>query len=138
MTLGTWPEEVPEQFRIPRSKFQNNQVFQKFSNEGIKRKVGDNRLSGGCVIDDFNKDGYLDIMASSWGFDDELTVYINQGNGKFRDESSQPGLEGICGGLNLVSTDYNNDGNIDILVLRGAWLGKRGCVPNSLLKGKWY
>jgi hypothetical protein len=135
MTLGTWPEGVPEQFRIPESKFQNEQAFQKFRNEGIKRGIGDNRLSGGCVIDDFNNDGQLDIMASSWGFDDALTVYINQGTGKFKDESSQPGLKGITGGLNLVPTDFNNDGNIDILVLRGAWLGERGCVPNSLLKG---
>jgi hypothetical protein len=31
------------------------------------------------------------------------------------------GLGGQLGGLNIVQTDYNNDGHLDILVLRGAW-----------------
>ena len=27
-------------------------------------------------------------------------------------------------GLNIQQTDYNNDGWIDIWILRGAWMGK--------------
>ena len=41
---------------------------------------------------------------------------------------------GIYGGLNLVQADYDNDGDTDIFVLRGAWLGKSGRHPNSLLQ----
>jgi hypothetical protein len=35
--------------------------------------------------------------------------------------------------LNLVQTDYNNDGFLDIHVVRGAWLDQTGRDPDSLL-----
>ena len=31
------------------------------------------------------------------------------------------GLADQLGGLNIVQTDYNNDGCLDILVMRGDW-----------------
>ena len=34
---------------------------------------------------------------------------------------SQAGLADQMGGLNMLQADYNNDGCMDILVLRGAW-----------------
>ena len=30
-------------------------------------------------------------------------------------------MSGQLGGLNLIQADYNNDGCLDVLVLRGAW-----------------
>jgi hypothetical protein len=36
--------------------------------------------------------------------------------------------------LNLVQADYNNDGYLDVLVLRGAWFKEEGRHPNSLLR----
>ena len=47
---------------------------------------------------------------------------------------SASGLSAIKGGLNIIQADYNNDGYLDILVLRGAWLGEFGKQPNSLLR----
>ena len=41
---------------------------------------------------------------------------------------------GMVGSLNIQQTDYNNDGLLDIWALRGAWLGKAGRIPNSLLR----
>jgi ASPIC and UnbV/FG-GAP-like repeat len=43
-------------------------------------------------------------------------------------------LEGITGGLNLIQADYDNDGDLDVLVLRGAWLENHGRHPKSLLR----
>jgi hypothetical protein len=34
----------------------------------------------------------------------------------------------------MVQADYDNDGDVDVLVLRGAWLFDRGRHPNSLLQ----
>ena len=34
----------------------------------------------------------------------------------------------------MIAADYDNDGNLDILVLRGGWLGKAGRFPKSLLR----
>jgi VCBS repeat protein/ASPIC/UnbV protein len=36
--------------------------------------------------------------------------------------------------LNIVVTDYNNDGHPDVLVLRGGWWGQNGKYPMSLLR----
>ncbi|MEI9920404.1 MAG: CRTAC1 family protein [Bacteroidota bacterium] len=43
-------------------------------------------------------------------------------------------MSAISGGLNMVQVDYDNDGDRDIFVLRGAWKGNYGEEPNSLLK----
>ena len=34
----------------------------------------------------------------------------------------------------MVHGDYNNDGFVDIFVLRGGWFSEDGKIPNSLLK----
>jgi len=60
---------------------------------------------------------------------------MNNKNGGFIDATQQSGLTGLPGGLNMVQADYNNDGYMDILVLRGAWMpGQYGKLPNSLLR----
>jgi hypothetical protein len=59
---------------------------------------------------------------------------MSDGKGGFVDETDKAMLMGITGGLNAKQADFNNDGFMDILVLRGAWLDKGGEWPNSLLK----
>ncbi len=59
---------------------------------------------------------------------------VNRGDGGFEDRTAEAGLTGILGGLNLVQADYDNDGDIDLLILRGAWLEAAGRHPNSLLR----
>ena len=56
------------------------------------------------------------------------------GTERSSDVTAQAGLLGEVGGLNLVETDYNNDGHPNVLVLRGGWWGKQGCYPMSLLR----
>ena len=94
-----------------------------------------NNMAGGCIIDDFDNDGFLDIVTSSWGMDEEMHYFRNNGDGSFTDQSASTKLKELTGGLNLMQMDYNNDGFKDIFVLRGAWLrGNYGKQPNSLLK----
>jgi hypothetical protein len=83
---------------------------------------------------DFNNDGYLDLMVSSWSLKDQVHLLINQGDGSFEDQSESAGIQGITGGLNMQYADYDNDGDSDVLVLRGAWLFQAGHHPNSLLR----
>ncbi|HEV3142780.1 MAG TPA: CRTAC1 family protein, partial [Gemmataceae bacterium] len=40
----------------------------------------------------------------------------------FEDRTVAAGLSKQLGGFNCVQTDYNNDGNMDIFICRGAWL----------------
>ena len=73
-------------------------------------------------------------MISHMGIGDQLEYFHNNGNGTFTRMTEQAGLKGIVGGLNIIQADYNNDGCIDVLVLRGAWLHDKGKFPPSLLR----
>jgi hypothetical protein len=84
--------------------------------------------AGGVILEDFDNDGHLDLMISHMGLRDPLQLYRNKGDGTFTRVTEQAGLKGIVGGLNLIQADYDNDGCVDALVLRGAWLHDTG-VP---------
>ncbi|MCB0840358.1 MAG: CRTAC1 family protein [Bacteroidetes bacterium] len=134
MTLGQYPEEVPERFRIPASYFSRSSDFPTFKDIAMAVGVDENNRSGGTCVDDFNGDGYLDIIASSWGFTDQVKYFENDRKGGFEDKTFQAGLKGVTGGLNLRHADFNNDGFMDFIILRGAWLSVNGRIPNSLMK----
>ena len=134
MSIGEHPNNVPEKYRI---NYPNWNIEQKeikaFKEVSLKLGIAQDGLSGGVSIDDFNNDGLLDIFMTSYGMSDQSKLYTNTSNG-FIDTTEEAGLTGIVSGLNCIHADYDNDGNIDIFVLRGAWLGEGGNHPNSLLK----
>jgi len=134
MTLGEFPDKVPSKWRLPANSFRSDVEIPKFKNVASNLGLNTMGLSGGVVVDDLDNDGYLDVMASSWGLNDQLRYFKNNGNGQFTEMTASSGLTGITGGLNLRHTDFNNDGFVDVLVLRGAWLNTNGKIPNSLLK----
>jgi tetratricopeptide (TPR) repeat protein len=134
MTLGEFPDKVPAKWRLPASAFKSDYPLPKFPNIADKIGVNNVALSGGSVADDFNNDGLIDIFASSWSLDDQVHYYQNKGDGTFADKTVAAGLMGITGGLNMQQTDYNNDGWMDVLILRGAWYDTAGEIPNSLLR----
>jgi hypothetical protein len=134
MTLGVYPDEVPARWLIPPTAFESEYPMPRF--DEISASVGIDVMdnSGGSITEDFDKDGDLDLMASSAGLRDPLRYFRNNGDGTFSDASSAAGLDGQWGGLNIVQTDYNNDGWPDVFVPRGAWKGVYGEIPNSLLR----
>jgi tetratricopeptide (TPR) repeat protein len=134
MTLGEHPEQVPQQWLIPDSAFHAEQEVKPF--QDIASAIGfDIRgLSGGLVVDDFTNDGYLDILISAWGQQDQLRFFVNNADGTFTENTEAAKLKGLYGGLNMLQADYNNDGWLDVFILRGAWLRELGGHPNSLLK----
>lgn len=131
MTLGEYPDAVPTIWRIPPEALAADYDIKRFYDISIPLGLDVVGLSGGAVMEDFNGDGMLDIMASSWGLHDQLRYFENTGTG-FKDQTVEAGLEGLVSGLNMVHADYNNDGHADVFVLRGAWLPDGH--PNSLLK----
>ena len=132
MWVGEHPHGVPPAWLIPRSAYGSGDGLTAFVDVAPKLGLDTVGLAGGNVMEDFDADGDLDLMASSWGLRDQLRFFRNDGDGTFDDATVEAGLEGILRGLNLVSADYDNDGLADVLVLRGAWTGKP--IPNSLLR----
>jgi len=76
------------------------------------------------------------VFATSWGPNDPVHLFLADGKGGYVDRTAASGLKGIVGGVNTVHADYDNDGDIDILVLRGGWLGEAGKYPSSLLRNR--
>jgi hypothetical protein len=134
MTLGEYPDGVPESWRIDPSVFDSDIEFPRFYDAAGYLGVNSVGLAGGVVVEDFDGDGYLDIMVSSVGYSDQLRLFHNEANGTFSDWTERAGLTGIVGGANLCHADYNNDGFPDVLVMRGGWQRDAGRQPNSLLR----
>ena len=145
MTLGTHPEGVPERHRIPLSALRSggssteserSAPFPRFVNVATALGLDTFNLSGGAIVDDFDGDGYLDILTSTWDTQENGRLFFNQRDGTFSQRDRSGGLPELRGGLNMKQADYDGDGTLDVLVLRGAWLGPRGRYPNSLLRGR--
>ena len=133
MTLGEHPDKVPQDHLMAAEVFAADYDIKRFRDVAPQLGLDVVGLSGGAIMEDFDGDGYLDIVASSWGLRDQIRYFHNRGDGTFADNTREAGLVGIVGGLNTRLTDYDNNGYADILVLRGAWLGPLGHYPNSLL-----
>jgi hypothetical protein len=140
MTLGEYPNSVSQAMLVPglevSSAAIDSGVFIKpFQDLASPLSLDVNNMAGGCIIDDFDNDGFLDIVTSAWSLDEAMHYFRNNGDGSFSDRSAGTKLKALTGGLNLMQMDYNNDGFKDIFVLRGAWLrGNYGKQPNSLLR----
>jgi hypothetical protein len=134
MTLGEYPDRVPPKWLIPPQVFESDYDIKRFRDVAGPLGLDIDDLSGGIVMEDFDEDGFLDLMMSASGLRSQLRFFRNKGDGSFEDLTESAGLTGLFGGLNLIQGDYNNDGLLDVLVLRGGWLGKDGRHPNSLLR----
>jgi hypothetical protein len=134
MTVGSYPSGVPESWRIPVSAFESDYDIGRFHDVAPQLGLHVFGSSGGSIMDDFTGDGYLDIMASGFGLDEQVRFFVNNRDGSFTERTREAELTGIVGGLNLFQADYNNDGRLDLVVMRGAWLQDDGRHPNSLLR----
>jgi len=134
MTLGEYPNGVPERWRIPPTAFDSSHDPGRFVDVAPAVGLATVGLAGGSILEDFDGDGLLDAMCSSWGLADQVRYFRNRGDGTFEDRTEAAGLGGIVSGLNMIHADYDNDGDADVFILRGAWLGDEGRHPNSLLR----
>lgn len=125
VTLGEYPAGVPAKYLIPQSAFDPNegrlQGIGRFMDVAPAAGMNAFKSSGGIIVDDFDNDGLLDVIGSSNDMCEQLQFFHNNGDGTFSERSAQAGLTGQLGGLNIVEADYNNDGCMDLLVLRGGW-----------------
>ncbi len=136
MAVGEYPGGVPERWLIPAAAFDSEYDIGRFRDVAAAAGVNAIGHAGGSVMEDLDGDGRHDIVASSRGLTDQLRYFHNAGDGTFADRTRQAGLEGQLGGLNLSHADYDNDGDRDLMVWRGAWMGEAGRHPNSLLQNR--
>lgn len=134
MTVGEYPRKVPPQWLIPLNTYGGDYPMKKFINIAPQTGLDILGLSGSVAMEDFESNGLLDLVISSVRLDKQLRYFHNNGDGTFTEKTKESGFDGEVGGLNMIVTDYNNDGRPDIIVLRGAWLASAGHHPLSLLR----
>jgi hypothetical protein len=131
---GAVPDFVPREFIMDSSRLKAQNDIGQFRDVAMQAGVSNKGLAGGICADDFDNDGYTDILSSSIGLEAQIKFFKNNGDGTFSDRTAEAGLTGETEGLNIVQCDYNNDGNLDFMIMRGAWKGKNGRFPLSLLR----
>ncbi len=139
MVSGDFPDGVPASIRLPPGALEPEAPLLRWVDRAPELGIAVVDLAGGAVMDDFDGDGLLDLVSSTWDPCGSLKAFRNAGPGsdgraRFEDVTAAWGLDAQLGGLNLVHADFDNDRRLDLLVLRGAWMGELGRIRNSLLR----
>jgi hypothetical protein len=135
MTLGEYPEKVPRPYLIPLDRFGSTQDAGRF--EDVAQRAGltarGPNLAGAGLFDDFNGDGLPDLFIGSLDVERGAGLFLNRGDGTFEDRSTVAGLADQVYARNATHADYDNDGDLDVLLLRG---GEEVPLRLSLLRNR--
>jgi len=131
MTLGRYPKDVPADLLVPPAALESADDPGSFADAAGAMGLDAPGRAGGVVVDDFDNDGLFDVVVSSVDACAPLRYYRNRGDGTFEERTAAAGLGGQIGGINIVQTDYDNDGWLDLFVMRGGW---EFPMRNSLLR----
>ena len=134
MYLGNYPSGVPPKYLLPLSPFTSGGSIGRFTDVAPQAGLNLFGMASGVVVDDFENNGLLDVVTSTYDTCEPMHYFHNNGNGTFTEQAAKAGLVDQLGGLNLIQTDYNNDGCTDLLVLRGAWQPQNLARRKSLLR----
>jgi len=102
-----------------------NQGNLQFKNITDEAGVGGNSSwNTGVVMADVNNDGYLDIyvlaVVGVCGFQGYNELYINQGDGTFKEEAKKYGIDFESYSGSAAFFDYDKDGDLDLYILNQA------------------
>lgn len=123
MTAGAFPQEVPPKYLI-KSKFidsfygerrkamEAEYAYLSFTDRAHEFGVDTFNAGKGVAIEDFDRDGYLDIVTG--GNFDLVKFYKNDRGRKFIDRTDAAGLGGIKQPFIITAADYDNDGWVDV------------------------
>jgi len=109
---------APQRYKSVSSRLYHNRGHGRF--EDVTERSGIGRALGkgmGISIADFDNDGMLDIFISN---DTEPNfLFLNQGNGTFKEEGEQLGVAyddsgSVSSSMGSDAADYDNDGRVDV------------------------
>jgi hypothetical protein len=87
----------------------------RFEDVTKKAGLGHTGWGQGVCAGDFDNDGFVDLFIGQWGHN---VLLHNLGNGKFRDEAKERGLDGPESrwSTGCAFIDYDRDGHLDLVV----------------------
>ncbi|MCB9546120.1 MAG: CRTAC1 family protein [Myxococcales bacterium] len=128
MAAGAWPDGLAPADRLTFP----TAPFKAFPNVAGALGVDAYDHAGGALADDFDGDGRLDLISTSFHPAEPPRFWRADGAGGFVAEDA--GLGGVLGGLHIVHGDYDGDGDLDLYLPRGAWMRAAGRLPAALLR----
>ena len=131
MLAGRYPQEVPPAYLLKPELFRSETPMPRFVDVARTTGLGRNSIAGGTIADDFDGDGLIDVFFTAVEYCTSARLYRNRGDGTFEDRTEAAGLQEQFGGINATQTDYNNDGRLDVFIMRGGW---ESAMRNSLLR----
>ncbi|HMV65969.1 MAG TPA: CRTAC1 family protein [Myxococcota bacterium] len=134
MALGAYPDGVPEPWRVDPALLVSPIDLPAWANVAPWAIGPEATLAGGAAIDDFDGDGRLDLLTSSMELAAGMRLLLQREDGTFCDASAASGVSAIPGVLSFNTSDYDNDGDLDVLAPRGGWFADDGRVRPSLLR----
>jgi hypothetical protein len=129
---GLPSDSLPAAWHVPTKTLEPAPDAPTFTNRAAALGIAATGLGGSICLDDFDHDGDLDVFMVRQGLRDQCRYFVQE-QGRFLERTSDARLEGLVGGHTIVQADYDNDGDADILIVRGGGL-VGGAHPNSLLR----
>ena len=83
----------------------------------------------GVAVGDYDNDGYEDLYVTAYGGN---RLYHNNGNGTFTDVTEKSGTGGNGWSTSAAWVDLDNDGLLDLIVLRSERSEK--CIEQSVTR----
>ncbi len=96
-----------------------NQGGMSFKDVTAEAGITENGWSTGVTVGDVNQDGLPDLYVCRSGYEPDIEgrrnkLYVNQGNGKFKEQAKAYGLDHPGFSIQAVFFDKDNDGDLDM------------------------
>lgn len=126
---GCMPGQCNHMFGITGNRLYRNEGNRSFSDYTDRANVRDGAWGWGASFFDADNDGDLDIAHTS-GFhvlgeeqyekfrSNPTFLQVNDGEGRFTDLAADAGVRDTVEGRGLLTFDYDNDGDLDLLVIQ--------------------
>ena len=86
-----------------------------FTDVTAKAGVGFRGYGMGVAVADYDNDGYLDLLVTSFG---SIALFHNNGDGTFSDATKPAGFVNTAWATSAAFVDYDRDGDLDLFVAR--------------------
>ena len=136
MTLGEYPEKVPRAYLIPLDRSARSSTWAGSTNVATPRRPDRPGAEHGRRERSSTTSRATACPTSSPRRSTPTAArrfFVNRGDGTFEDRSGAAGLDDQVYALNVTRADYDNDGDLDVLLLRGGW---ESPMRLSLLRNK--
>jgi len=127
MTVNGFPGEVPERYRVETpfidafygkaaEKARRKHAWLRMTDRASELGVENPGTGRGVAVEDFDGDGDLDLVTAA--FFGTLRLFRNEAGQRFTEATAEAGLAGVTQPLTVSAADYDNNGGVDLFVVR--------------------